>query len=409
MRVEILDYEEFSAVEPLALHRFLSANGWAQVREVQDDVMVLSKSASDGRHRLVWLPLNKDFSDYELMVAKVVSTVADTENRSQTQVVDDLQTVGIGDVIRAGTEDLMNRYAHTLPIMEGERLLQRLRQIAVAGASSVVEKRAVYSYNPFREVRDYIDSLRLAQTEPGSYLMRIIAPLEDSSQSIEESNGQISMGGKFGSVPFARRAVVETMKAVRALHDVAVHNYDRGQFMFAPFRDAVPSGISANLCEAIASPAGYSYESPIEISVTWSYVVASDESLPTRPVRFEPEFMPYIRRAGEEFRRITPLVTEVEGWVNVMGRDRTRKGPGRIRLIGAVEGRVRTVYIELDEEVYKVAAQAHSEGLNIRVTGNIVVQNNRYMLTQPRNLHIVPDSDLFDSDRIINQPGDELH
>lgn len=407
MRVEILDYNTFGAVDPIGLRRYLAINGWSQIREVEDDIVVMSKPTEDGRHRLVWLPISRELSDYELMVAKLVSAVAETDHKSQIQVMDDLETVGIGDVVRGGTEDFMNRHGHTLPIDEGERLLHRLRQVIVAGASSVVERRPVYSYNSFGEVRAFIRSLRLAQTEQGSYLMRIIAPIEPVIATPEEIAGQMLLNERLGMVPFARRAVLQTLKAVGVLHDVASQNLEMGRFSFPLFRDAVPTGVSANLCEAITASGKDELESPIEISVTWSYIVTGTETLPTKFVRFEPEMMQFIRQAGREFRRTSPLTAEMQGWVSMMGRAGTRTGPGKIRLIGRVDGRIRSVQIDLEEDDYRIAANAHREGMLISVSGDIVVENNRYTMTRPRNLQIVVDSGLFNQDDLVNEPQQE--
>lgn len=407
MRVEIIDYDTFSAIEPVNLRRYLAINGWTQIREVEDDVVVMAKPLDGEQHKLVWLPVSQDFSDYELMVAKLVSAVAETDNKSQLQIINDLETVGVGDVIRAGTEDVMNRHSHTLPIAEGEKLLLRLRQVVTAGASSAIEKRPVYSFNPFGQVRTFINSLRLAQTEPGSYLMRLVAPFEPDRMVQEPLQGQALIGDSFGPVPFARRAVLAMMRATRALREVAEQNYRRGRFSFSLFREAVSAGISANLCEAFAASGNDTNQSLIEISVTWSYVVSSTENLPTSPVRFEPELMPYIREAGREFRRMNPLTVDISGWVNMLGRGGARVGPGSIRLVGRVEGRNRSVHVDLDADSYRTASEAHTEGRWITVTGDLIVENSRFILQHPRNLQIMSHEDVYGQEEIFNRPDEE--
>jgi hypothetical protein len=178
-----------------------------------------------------------------------------------------------------------------------------------------------------------------------------------------------------------------------------MENYSAGRFLFAPFRDSVPQGVSANLCEAIATSYEDSAESPLTVSVTWSYVVTATEDLPTASVRFEPELMPYIREAGREFRRTNPMTVTVRGWVNLMGRE-GRSGPGSIRLVTRVEGSARTLRVDLPEEAYRLALQAHSEGLLIQITGEFVENLNRYRLDNPRDLFVVHDTDLFSQDVI---------
>ena len=405
MKVEILDHDVFSAIEPPSLRRYLAANGWQPARDVTDDVMVMAKSISEGQRKLIWVPVNAGFADYESIVSKLVSVVAEVEGKSQLQILDDLQTVGIGDVIRGSTEDVMNRHDHTLPLDEGSRLLDRLRHLAIAGASSAIEKRAVYSPNPYGEVKEFIRNMRLAQTERGSYLMRIICPLEEQKPSPEEAQGQTLLDEQLGSVPFARRAVAEMMRAVKVLREVAEANMNSGRYNFSPFRDSISAGVSANLCEAIIASNKNGTLSPIDISVTWSYIVAGSYDLPTETVRFESEMMPYIQMAGMDFRRNHPITIDVDGWVSLMGRS-TRTGPGSIRLQGKIGKRMRSISIDLPADIYRLAVQAHGEDKTIRLTGELVVDGNRYRLTVPRNFHVIEDFDAAKQDELMNDPDD---
>jgi hypothetical protein len=113
------------------------------------------------------------------MVARLIRTVAEEIDKSEIQIIDDLETVATGDVIRLRSFDPLDLNDHTLPLSDGLGLLSRARAMAIAGASSAIEHRPVQSRRPTTEVKQFVRNLRLGQTERGSFLLRLISPIID--------------------------------------------------------------------------------------------------------------------------------------------------------------------------------------------------------------------------------------
>jgi hypothetical protein len=199
--------------------------------------------------------------------------------------------------------------------------------------------------------------------------------------------------------PFSRRAVVELVRGLNALRSAAEDSLSQGRFFFDPFLSAVTSGVSANLCEALVgkSEPDEEFASPLEVSVTWSYAVNRSARLPSESVYFHPSLMPYIKKAAQEFRARNPEQIELNGWVNILERESRGGGPGLIRLYARIDGKTRAVRIQLDDQAYNVAIDAHKSGSLVSVFGTLIVENSAfYRLASPRGFRIIEADAQFD-------------
>lgn len=394
MKVEILDQDTFNSVKPEALLNYLSINGWKEVRRVEGELFVLSKATNQSKNQLIWVPISSDYSDYAPMVARLVKTVADVEQLSELQVLDDLQTTAIGDVIRVGTADPLNIHDHTIPLPEGVVLLNKARSMALAGASSAVNRRPVHPRRPAANASRFVRNLRLGQTERGSFLIKLIAPLLEEERQLTRDAHSFEE-----STPFARRAVLELVRGLNALKQAAEENKSDGRFVFNPFLNAVSSGVSANLCEAlILQDERQQVDKPLEISVTWSYAIPERNNLPLEPIRFEGSTLPYIRQAAKEFRVRNPEIITIQGWVNILERNE-QVGPGLIRIYCSLDGKQRAVRVQLEKvEEYNKAIDAHKNGHIVAVTGTLIVEGQSYRIESPSNFQVMEQLDFLDDD-----------
>jgi hypothetical protein len=386
--------EFIKEIKPENIISFLHVNNWKEINKTNDEIDIF-QTENNGEKYKVWIPLKSESSDYLAMVFSALNTISQAQQKSVGQLIEDFQTIGVGDVIRFHAYDYYLPEGNTLPFLEGLSLFSRIKQLATAAASSVVDKRPIHSKKPSTEVKEYIDSLRLGQTEKGSYLIKVISPIEQ----LEKNPGEIDNFTE--SIPFSRRAVVELFQSVKTLNEVAQTVNKLGKFDFHLFLDAVPKGVSANLCEALLPTQSLEDEYPkdtsLEISVTWSYLVIDDTLPKDAKVFIEKESIPQIRKAAKEFRMHNPESINLQGWVNILERD-SRKGPGLIRILGRVHDKIRSVRVNLEPEDYNLAIDAHKNGYIVAVEGDLRLENNIYHLYNPRNLHpIADDFQLFES------------
>lgn len=158
----------------------------------------------------------------------------------------------------------------------------------------------------------------------------------------------------------------------------------------APFTEAVPVGLSANLCEALAGLGG-SAGHPFELTVGLAAVRRHTERL--EPVWFRRDHLPVLREAASELRaRTTDEDVAVTGEVVRLHRE----GPatGEITLVGRVDDveSLRRLWVHLPDADYRLAMRAHQDMREVTVRGSLVRRGNRFYLTNPTGFRVLTHS-----------------
>jgi hypothetical protein len=82
----------------------------------------------------------------------------------------------------------------------------------------------------------------------------------------------------------------------------------------------------------------------------------------------------------------------LRGYVTGLKRD-VQPTDGSIRLKADVEGKYRSVSIELPEDEYQKAIDAHNSKQLFQVEGDLAFEGQRYYLRNPRNVQVMEESE----------------
>ncbi len=390
MNVDIRDHKVFDSLDPLVVIRHIVANGWQEKNRIPGEMAVYELKQNGSEPCRVWVPLSRDFSDYASVMSNAFKTLAQAEKKTQLSLLDDLQTNAIGDVIRVGSENRLDKSDHTLLFNEGVLLHEQAREMILAGAwnASIGEtKKPVYPQSTRIEIFKYMQGLRLAQTERGSFIVRLISPINQSTLNQLPLSMNIPI-----EIPFERQALVELLRGLKALKQVAQDVNKRGKFYFPAFEEVVQEGVSANLCDAIApmSSKVMGHWNPVRVNITWCNILPLPHLLNYTDVEFEPDLMYYIQEASKEFKKRNPVEVILKGAVTDLHRSSKEvAGAGEVRVYGVINERPRYVKIILNQQDYELALDAHKSYREVSVTGNLLHKNNVYSLDKPTNFHIV--------------------
>jgi hypothetical protein len=143
----------------------------------------------------------------------------------------------------------------------------------------------------------WLASVRLAQTEQGSFIVSLLAPI---APDLVVGNEQPNLWPDLEMEPFERRVTRILATALRATREAMIDT-NRGQGLEA-FNRVVSKGVSANLYEALASITEQA--NGTEISVTWA------KTRPTPMAREVVSFHKFdaevLREAGRQLRLQEP-------------------------------------------------------------------------------------------------------
>lgn len=373
MKTHILDAEALRAISPAAVAAFARAEGWekSEAYGAHADVYV-----GRGKPEII-LPRTERLADYAAVVSRLIGVFSKQNELDEIAIYKDL--VGADrDVVRVRTADADDDGSVSLDV--GVRIVSEAREMLLAAACAVRAPQALYRAGANKEASDYMRRVRLGQTEHGSFVVTLLAPVPPQLQPQLEPHW-IS----FEDEPLERkvtRRLVDALEASRSAAELALSG-DPGAF-----ERAVASGVSANLCEAVANLIDQSHG--IDVSVTWARTRPAPEA--SRKITFSGNDAEILKEAARTFRlrQPKPDVT-LFGTVHKLKRDQDEV-EGSVTLKALIDERPQSVTAVLDQANYGIAITANRDKRPVVVTGDLERIKQRWQLTNASVL-LVPISD----------------
>lgn len=155
--------DRLRGLAPSTVRRYLSAQGWQRLQDISPNASVWSSPQDTGDYQVI-VPERADLRDYTLRLSQVISTLADAEDRSQRDIVTDMENIRSA-MLRFEIE---NHYAdfHQLPLSDAIDFMQSFKSLIYA---------LLHDASP-RSKRNTLGEFRLAPSETGSYIFVISSP-----------------------------------------------------------------------------------------------------------------------------------------------------------------------------------------------------------------------------------------
>jgi hypothetical protein len=379
-----LPKDQLVALRPVDVRLYLESRGWVADPQASPPRGVLLRYPALPDAEAL-LPLSRDIADFASRMGDVIQMVSAVERRSVWEVLNDLSTPP-GDLFRlrvlARDSTLGN-----LPLEEGIQLLRGGRDLLEAAAYSTIHPRALHPQRTLKQTREFLKSCRLGQTERGSFVATIIAPVSPEIQH-GLNFGEPDLKG--AQEPFARRVTTRLMTALGRVSDAIGEG--------SPHRalDEVTQGVSANLCDALVMMKPPGDQSTLDIRVSWSRNRPHVPAAVPQAVSFPEETFTLIEEVGRQLRQralahrerfvgklvgvqkaLRPLFEEIAG--KMILSTEVGEAPARVR-------------VDLDQDGYKRACDALRDDRRVAVSG-IIRQDTKtreYLLFEPSDFEILP-------------------
>ena len=386
MKVEIQDRDALARLSLLDVRAYLDSQGWSAAGRYGTVATIYEARDSAGKNFELLLPMKESLADYAARMGDIVGTLADVEGRDEIAVFHDLVKAGF-DVVRFRAPNADD--AGTIALQSGVALYDHARDVIAAAANAAVKPKRAYRGNSSGKAKEYLDTLRLGQTEVGSYVMTVLSPVQPTLSSDQTSLfPEIDVGDE----PFSRAVTLTLVRSLRAAKVAVNEAVATGRL--DPFEAAIDSGVSSNLCEAIARLAQQG--TGVDISLTWSRVRRGPEAKAS--YSFTEDNARVLSEAATAFRESEPQTDiTIEGFVIALDR-KPEEFDGKAKIRGFVDGRVKTISAEFLFADYKKVVGAFDRKLRVRVDGDLVKKGPWQVLGNARNL-VVVDEDETDSGR----------
>jgi hypothetical protein len=379
MKVRILDKPALEAISPAALRAYLVYEGWRQLEPFGEFSEVYTRSEAQPQSELV-VPASTEIADYASAVGEALHFLSLFEDREELAIYGDLVRAD-RDVIRVRAPAADND--GSIGIDPGVKLVAHARNMLASAACAALEPRSAYQLGKIQKAEDYMRRVRLGQTEEGSFVITLLTPIPP----VLAGPSKTSMWPRLEQEPFERRVTRMLTQSLHAAREAIIES-NRGEGLKA-FVSAVSKGVSANLCEALASIIDRS--DGADVSVTWAR---------TRPTPIARDRIVFGRADGEilteaarQLRLREPRRDErVLGYVTDLHR---AEGDieGHVTVKAIIDGRPRSLSMILPKDDYEIAVEANARQVPITLVGDLELDGQRWKLADPREIRLMEGDD----------------
>ena len=410
----------FREIRPGNLAAYLRGTGWREAASSGVFGPIWRLRDHQDQDYEILFPENPTFLDYPLRAQEAVHNLAIAEGRSVEQILAAIQTATL-DVMRIHLA--ASATSGELPLEAGARLFGAIERVVRFAAWAAIEPRPVFKGRAPALLAQYLrECVWFGQTERGSYVVTVHAvPPPRPGTRVQASSSYLALLDQ----PLAQTATRTLAASLAALARLLRSAPDH---IAAQLQDAVGSGLSANLCDALTAIIRQNGPDDLHIDFSWSALApvpdvpltitlprtvvprlaAIAKSLRSAPVQYSlssartmalketPDLLGVSQDDGQHVGLVTqpiegdatplqvmqPQVQDVRGLVTALDGD----GPlGRTVITAYLDGRPYSVALDLKEIEYDVAREAYDQRLPVRSTGILIQEGRGFLLREPRD------------------------
>ena len=358
------------------LRAYLQHKQWFEDGRIRNVATIWHRQ--DNQDAEVILPLSY-VKDYWQRMRDALASIASFEERSSHHVLNEVKRLFSNVItIRVVHDDTNDG---TIPINDGVLLIAKAKDLLSAAARSLYAKRKQFTRGAPKEAKEYLETLLLGQTEVGSYVVNVIAPVHTVAVEPEMVT----------TIPLAQAITSNLVTGLSALEKATATYEEKGDL--GAFDEAVLAGASSNMCDALLGFSGEKHNRTFEITV----LAAPSPLFETKPAKFvfDGKHVEVLEKATGYYkgdyilpeRRLTGYITKLS-----RPKDETSGTITIDSIVGDVE---RKVQVELTGDDYHQAVVAHDNSKMVRVEGDVHIKSKSAQLLNPKNFGVIEIEDLL--------------
>jgi len=372
MRVDIRDREALSSLSLLSLRTYLKSRQWNNEGDWGNRATLFRKT-HENREWEILCPFRDTFADFAETMGEAISVLATVENRSQLDVFHDLERTG-SDVIHVRSPNGMAEKA--LSLRQNTEMLDAAYSLLASAARAAEKPSAAYRGRTSSNVTDYLDNVLPLPGYHEGYDLTLHSPVPAGFGT------QTDFGDAY-TAPFPRRATKQLSKALHYTSRAITESVSGDTL--EPFSQVVKEGVSANLCESVATLAENGRG--IEIALFWAGVRPSN--VPDTDYKFSENSAGILSEAADFLRRNDPSFDEHLIAQVVKLEKEPNNFDGQAVLLTVRDERLVRIQVEFEQPVYDLVIQAFRNQEFVSLDGDILPTSNGYELRRPRNLTFI--------------------
>lgn len=368
--VNLLDLTE--KVNPLLFAKYLRETGWNNIPRKNNNLRVYQIIAKEGELFQVTIPMDKTLLDYKMAMYEAVESVAFVEGRSTEQVMLFLLNPNT-DILKIRL-DRKDVEIGNIFFDDAIRIYENTKKLLAATAQDVLHPRQYHRGRIDDSILRFIGNCRFGQTEIGSYIVSVVCPFVELSETEGYQQLSIFSDEEKCAGSLTRLVTNRVMTNISKIKQ-NIDNGDEDKLVSTQ----EPAIISANFYEALAGLNLDIEGANVEFFAQWSPTVKKNRSENS-----------HIVLSHDYYQPITSAIGKIHSRTNTKARilGRIKKLESSPDVASRTTGKVTVVYLDEDEkkknitanlskEDYDKAIQAHTTGSYIEMIGDITQCKSR--------------------------------
>jgi hypothetical protein len=352
------------------LRSYLSGATWQEVQDVSKYVSLWTHKEIQTE---IFVPKTAQVRDFDRQLSLIVTFLAELEEREPRQIITDMKFAEF-DVVRVHV-DTSPVERGTIGLEKAASVLEESKSLLSVAARAAIRPNSFYVSRLTTEASDYLATTRFGQTEPGSFTFTILSPVPSPRNNAAEQTA---------TIPYARRVTQTLAKALTGIRAAATFST---RSINAVFDDLVDDGVSANMCDSLATIADQSFDKAVEVSFTWSGRVP--EVQPRSKIIIPATITSILPDVSKHLKAVEPVPEyQILGYVDRLINQDAAQGFDLV-LKAVIEGRERLVILELADDQRAVASTAWTTKKTVFALGTLDKRTRPYTLLQPTRFEIV--------------------
>lgn len=372
--------ENLWSITALNLGEYLRRAGWNYVGKRGRYADIFKMELDDQRRKTVTVPVFESLDDHADRIGDAVHALAEIEGRSESAVLLDLAKVD-NDTVQISSTN--GRARRNLTVSQSADLLRNVNDLMTnaARAAEAAETntcKAAYRGSISHRVASFMDSLTYVQGPTLGYQVTLHSPV-----AVEVGQTADFGDDEYGS-PFSRATTAMLARTLTSTKEALANSLTSRST--DPFREAVPSGVSANFCDALSRLAKEGRG--ISVDLKWSMLRRPSLSYDTVFVTYQ--HADVLQSAADLLRRAEPSREEqIHCYVTKLERE-PDEFDGKATLLAFRDGRYVRMDAEFEENEYTLVIDAFTTQHELSLVGDIHPRGTRLELRSPRSLRLLP-------------------
>ncbi len=363
-------FAEYKGFTLSALRRYLEGNNWVLDSSYKNkNINMYLNQLSDDQ---IALPASENLRDYAISINNSLNALSTIEGRDITNILSDIVNICFDKIeFRVISDSTING---TIPLDYAAECVDGIKDLVLYSAAADLRNSPICS-RPSIEAYNTLRAFNFAQTSIGSFVFNVDA------QVVDEDREQLSIIE--GVVQKSKnRKVVQRIQT--AFDQITRISSGKEQLSFVA-QDAYITGITANMCEALIKIRPNEWEATLETTFRYAEALKTYNIPLTKNVSlFENDFL--IISELYKFYKNEKLIESVTLTGNVRSLSKrgikdTDEFEKVIRLQANYKDQERTIRIELSDDQYIIACNAHRDGVEVKVAGDLDMSSRLWSLS----------------------------